>query len=73
MLNSIKLKELRTNKQLTQVEMSALLTCTPRNYQRYEAGSIDIPLSKAVIIANFFDVSLDYLIDRTDNPNSHKL
>ena len=45
---------------------------TPRNYQDYEAGKVDPPTSKLIALADYFDVSIDYLVGRTDNPNSHK-
>ncbi len=52
--------------------MAELLNITPRNYQRYETGEVDPPTSKTIFLADYFDVSLDYLVGRTDNPNSHK-
>ena len=39
-----------------------------RNYQKYETGEIDPPLSKAIVLADFFNVSLDYLVGRSDDP-----
>lgn len=52
--------------------MAELLKITPRNYQRYENGEVDPPTSKTVFLADYFDVSLDYLVGRTNNPDSHK-
>jgi transcriptional regulator with XRE-family HTH domain len=39
-----------------------------RNYQRYEKGEVDPPSSKLVVLANYFGVSTDYLLGRTDTP-----
>ena len=40
-----------------------------RTYQTYETGEIDPPLSKAIVLADLFDVSLDYIVGRLDEPN----
>lgn len=63
-----RLKELRTARGLTLKQMSEMLGMVLRNYQRYETGEVDPPLSKAVALADFFDVSLDYLVGRSDVP-----
>ena len=43
-----------------------------RNYQRYERGEIDPPTSKLIQLADFFDVSADYLLGRTDVPQVNR-
>ncbi len=67
-----RIKELRIKNNIMSKTMAELLHITPRNYQRYETGEVDPPTSKSIILADYFDVSLDYLVGRTDNPNSHK-
>ena len=67
-----RLKELRRLKKQRQVDLAIILEMTIRNYQDYEAGKIDPPTSKLTALADYFDVSIDYLVGRTDNPNSHK-
>lgn len=69
---SERLRELRTQNKVMVKEIAELLKITARNYQRYEKGEIDPPTSKTIFLANYFDVSIDYLVGRTDNPNSHK-
>jgi transcriptional regulator with XRE-family HTH domain len=61
---SDRLKYLRKQKNLTQTDMAEILDCTNRHYQRIEYGKIDLPFSKAITLANFFDVSLDHLAGR---------
>lgn len=63
-----RLKELRTTKGMTLKQMAESLGMVQRNYQRYETGEVDPPLSKVVALADFFDVSLDYLVGRSDDP-----
>lgn len=67
-----RLKELRLSKNLTLKQMSEILGMVQRNYQRYEAGEVDPPISKAIALADYFDVSLDYLVGRTDNPEINR-
>lgn len=69
---SERLKLLRTEKQIMSKTMAELLKITPRNYQRYETGEVDPPTSKTIFLADYFDVSLDYLIGRSDNPEINK-
>lgn len=61
-----RLRELRLSRGITAKSMAELLHMVYRNYQRYETGEVDPPLSKAVALADFFDVSLDYLVGRSD-------
>lgn len=63
-----RLKELRISKGLTLKAMSEYLNMVQRNYQRYETGEVDPPLSKVIALADYFDVSLDYLCGRSDEP-----
>jgi len=64
----LRLKELRTAKGLTLKAVAKYLNMVQRNYQRYENGEVDPPLSKAIALADLFDVSLDYLVGRSDEP-----
>ncbi len=61
-----RLKELRKLKKLKQSDVAQLLGITTRNYQDYEYGKIDPPTSKTIILADYFDVSIDFLVGRTD-------
>lgn len=68
-----RLKEIRKSKKLKQIDISNFLGITSRNYQDYEYGKVDPPTSKTIALADYFDVSLDFLTGRNNNPNSHKL
>lgn len=67
-----RLRNLRQKKNIMSKTMAELLNITPRNYQRYESGEVDPPTSKLIKLADYFDVSTDYLLGRTNNPDSHK-
>lgn len=61
-----RLKELRKEKQKTQVEMAQLLDCTDRHYQRMEYGYINVPSLTLIRLADYFGVTTDYLLGRTE-------
>ena len=67
----LRLKELRLAKSMTSKAMADMLGMVQRNYQRYETGEVDPPLSKAIALADYFNVSLDYLVGRSDDPVRH--
>ena len=64
---SVRLKALRQEKWLKQVEMAAFLECTEGHYQKIEYGKINLPTLTLIKLADFFDVTTDYLLGRTEN------
>ena len=60
------IKELRKEKGLKQTEMAEFIGCTDRNYQKMEYGEINVPGLTLIKLADFFEVTLDYLVGRTD-------
>ena len=63
-----RLRNLRLNRNVMAKTMAENLGISYRNYQRYEKGEMDPPASKTIFLADFFNVSTDYLLGRTDNP-----
>ena len=61
-----RLKLLRKERGITQKEMAELLEKTERHYQDVEAGKINVPALTLIALADYFSVSLDYLVGRTD-------
>ncbi len=61
-----RLKLLRKEKKLTQVQVAELLKQTPRAYQYYEGGDHIPELPNLIVLADFYNVSLDYLIGRSE-------
>jgi transcriptional regulator with XRE-family HTH domain len=59
-----RLKFLRTEKGLKQSDMAKLLNITVIQYQRYEYGKSFPRYMELLLLANFFDVSLDFLCGR---------
>lgn len=66
MIFNDRLKILRKEKNLTQEQAAQALSVTLRNYQRIEADGSTPNYVNLIKLADFFDVSLDYLTGRTD-------
>lgn len=69
-LNEIaeRLKTLRKNVGLPQSKIAEMLETTQTSVNRYENGQSAPPLKTLLWYADFFDVSMDYIFGRTDNP-----
>ena len=65
-----RIRDLREDKDITQAEMGKILSCSQRVYSNYERGDLDIPTAVLVRLADFHNVSVDYLLGRTDNPKT---
>lgn len=65
-----RIRNLREDKDLTQKQMGEILTCSQRVYSNYERGDIDIPTAVLIKLADFHKVSVDYLLNRTNNPKT---
>lgn len=63
---SERLVQLRTDRHLSQKEVAEKIKVTLRAYQYYEYGEKEPKLSGLVRMADYFDVSLDYLTGRTE-------
>lgn len=61
-----RIRELREDRDLTQEKMARMLNITQRTYSRYENADSMLPLDILVKLADFYDVSTDYLLDRTN-------
>ena len=61
-----RLKSLRNEKHVTQKEMAGFLEITDRHYQDMESGKINIPGLTLIKLADFFEVTMDYLVGRKD-------
>lgn len=57
---------MREDSDLNQTEVAKVLCCSQRTYSYYESGGHDIPTDVLIKLADFYDVSIDYLLGRTD-------
>lgn len=61
-----RLKELRKAKKVNQTSLGKEIGVTLKQIQRYESGENDPTMSVLIALAIFFDVSIDYLVGRSD-------
>lgn len=61
-----RMRELREEKGLTQTELAKYLEVTQKTYSRYENDECSIPLEKLILLADFYQATLDYLVGRSD-------
>ena len=67
-----RIRALREDRGMTQVQMGEILGCSQRVYSNYERGDVDVPTATLIKIADFHGVSVDYLLGRTNNPRIAK-
>ena len=65
-LNIDRLKEIRQDRDLQQVDIAKVLKTSQVQYSRYERGIRVMPIDKIAMLAKFYDVSIDYLLGLTD-------
>lgn len=65
---SQRLKELRKTRCVTQLLLASEIGITLKQIQRYELNQSEPTLSNVIALADYFDVSLDYLCGRSDVP-----
>lgn len=61
-----RIRELREDKDLPQKELAAFLNCTQVAYSRYELGTRDIPTDVLIKLAEYHNVSVDFMLGLTD-------
>ncbi len=61
-----RLRDLREDRDLTQTEVAKLLFTSQTVYSRYERGVLTIPIEHLLILADFYSVSTDYILGRSD-------
>lgn len=61
-----RIAELRKDKDMSQETMGKILNCSQRVLSDYERGVLDIPTAVLIGLAEYFDVSVDYILGLTD-------
>ena len=66
-----RIRELREDHDLRQVDIAKILKMSQTGYSKYETGENDVPTSVLIALADFYGVSVDYLLGRTNKPEFH--
>ena len=66
------LRGIREDRDIKQKEIAKYLNVSQNTYSQYETGVISLTAEVLVKLADYYGVSIDYLLDRTNNPNMQK-
>ena len=67
-----RLRDLREDRDLTQAQMAEMLKIHQTTYSDYEIGNLNVPIDVLIKLAKFYNTSIDYLAELTDNPTPYK-
>lgn len=68
----MRLKLLREKKNISQLKLAVDLNMNQNSISRYENGQRQADYQTLIAFADYFDVSIDYLLERTENPKMNK-
>ena len=63
-----RLRDMREDADKTQGDIAEILQMSRQQYQLYESGKRELPMHKFIILARYYNVSLDYLAGLVDTP-----
>ena len=63
-----RIRDLREDRDLNQTQVAKMLNMSQTGYSKYETGENDIPTEILIKLAEFYNTSIDYLLNQTDNP-----
>ena len=72
MILIFRLKELRKQRKISQIKLAMDLNMGQNTISRYENGVHEADYETLILFADYFNVSIDYLLGRTDNPKINK-
>ena len=67
-----RIRDMREDHDLTQVQVAALLHMSQPGYSKYESGDNDIPTAVLIQLAKIYNTSIDYLLGQTNNPDRYE-
>ena len=68
-----RIRDLREDSDKTQTDIAEVLETTAQYYGKYEKGERELPFNRAIQLADYYGISLDYLAGRSDFRTSHPL
>ncbi len=68
----MRLKKLRTQRKISQLKLAMDIGINQNSISRYENGERQADYNTLIAFADYFNVSVDYLLERTDDPTFHK-
>lgn len=66
-----RIRDLREDRDLNQTRVAKMLGMSQTGYSKYETGENDIPTAILIKLARFYNTSIDYILEETDNPKRY--
>ena len=70
--DDMRLRELRKARGISQLKLAIDLNTNQNTISRYETGEREPGITELIALADYFNVSVDYLLERTNNPNLYE-
>lgn len=67
-----RIRDLREDRDINQTQVAKMLNMSQTGYSKYETGENDIPTIILIKLADYYNVSTDYILGRTDDPTPPK-
>ena len=68
----VRIRYLREDKDMNQTQIATYLGMSQTGYSKYETGERDVPTSILIKLADYYGVSVDYILGRTNNKKMNK-
>lgn len=68
----MRLREIRKKRGISQLKLAMDLNTSQNTISRYETGEREAGYKELIAISDYFNISIDYLLGRTDNPEINK-
>ena len=68
----VRIRDLREDKDMNQTQIATYLGMSQTGYSKYETGERDVPTSILIKLADYYGVSVDYILGRTNNKKINK-
>ena len=68
----VRIRDLREDKDMNQTQIATYLGMSQTGYSKYETGERDVPTSILIKLADYYGVSVDYILGRNNNKKINK-
>lgn len=68
----MRLREVRRSRGISQLKLAIDLNTNQNTISRYETGEREPGITELINLADYFNISIDYLLERTDNPEINR-
>ncbi|MBQ7106472.1 MAG: helix-turn-helix transcriptional regulator [Clostridia bacterium] len=67
-----RIRDLREDRDIKQTQIAHYLQIHQTTYSDYEIGNLNVPIDVLIKLAKFYNTSIDYIVELTNNPNPYR-